>query len=93
MGDIGEVFKDYKEIGKSKKRNNLYRSTLILDNSNVIYKSKNGGAHLIIPFEDTFIDFWPSTGKYINRSGGRPGRGIFNLLKVLGIESPSSDCK
>lgn len=29
------------------------------------------------------FDYWPTTGKFINRKTKKSGRGIFNLLKEL----------
>lgn len=33
------------------------------------------------------FDFWPSTGKYMERSTKKTGRGVFNILKKLEIKN------
>lgn len=45
--------------------------------------SNNGGIHLVIGD----FDFWPSTGLFKNRKTGKKGRGVFNLIKVLGVDN------
>lgn len=51
------------------------------------FEVKNDGAHLIVRHEGQTVDFWPGTGKYKPRKpGARHGRGVFNLLKLLGID-------
>lgn len=53
----------------------------------VQFESKNGGAHLIVKHGGLTVDFWPGTGKYIPRKpGAKHGRGVFNLLKLLGVD-------
>lgn len=48
--------------------------------------SNNNGVHLIVKHGDRVVDFWPSTGKWIDRAQrGVHMRGIFRLLKHLGI--------
>jgi len=85
MSDIGETFKILKEIGRAKKAYNLTESTALLDQLGIEYTSKNDGIHLIITSKDGFIDFWPSTGKYYDRMNEKHGRGVFRLLKLIGI--------
>lgn len=64
---------------------NRESSAQILDRCGVSFESKNSGAHLIVTHGERVADFWPGTGKYIPRKFGRPGRGVFNLMKVLGV--------
>jgi len=54
----------------------------------VQFESKNLGAHLVVSHDGHVVDFWPGTGKYIPRKNGRPGRGVFNLMKYLGVCAP-----
>lgn len=58
----------------------------ILSKAGVEFESKNGGAHLVVRHAGKTVDFWPGTGKFIPREP-RPkhGRGVFNLLKILGV--------
>jgi len=48
-----------------------------------VFVSNNGGAHLVVTHGAKVVDFWPGTGKYIPRGFGKPGRGVFNLIKLL----------
>lgn len=53
------------------------------------FESKNYGAHFIVKSGKITIDYWPGTGKYIERGvqplEKRKHTGIDNLLKKLGI--------
>lgn len=73
--------------GESQQRRASHRETSaeLLERSGIAYASKNGGVHLIVTHGDQVVDFWPGTGKFIPR-GGRPGRGVFNLMKLLGVK-------
>ncbi|MFK3815130.1 hypothetical protein ACI2KG_00720 [Pseudomonas sp. NPDC089407] len=65
---------------------NRQSSAEMLSERGIQFEAKNMGAHLIVSHEGKVADFWPGTGKYIPRGGGRPGRGVFNLLKMLGVK-------
>lgn len=69
---------------QARRADNRESSANILTEHGVQFETKNMGAHLIVSHDGHVIDFWPGTGKYIPRSGGRPGRGVFNLLKAIG---------
>ena len=66
---------------QDKRRKNRKQAINILNEANIPYKSKNLGAHLIIQGQDSIIDFWPGTGKFIFRDSLKKGRGINNLLR------------
>jgi hypothetical protein len=85
MGDVGEDMNAWREQKNEKKRNNREYSTQLLIDNGVAFEEKNGGAHLIVESKSGKIDFWPSTGLYMCRESGRKGRGVRNLLKVVGI--------
>lgn len=72
---------------QARRSDNREKSAAILAEKGVQFESKNMGAHLIVRHSGKVADFWPGTGKYIPRGGGRPGRGVFNLLKLLGVKS------
>ncbi|SUD77836.1 hypothetical protein [Pseudomonas putida] len=65
---------------------NRQSSAEVLAQHGVQFEPKNLDAHLIVSHAGKVVDFWPGTGKYIPRDGGRPGRGVFNLLKLLGVK-------
>lgn len=85
MGDLGDLFKDVKEASKQKRSENRNNAPILLEKEGIPFVSKNAGAHLIISAGESsnIIDFWPGTGKWIVRSSGYPGRGIFNMIKYL----------
>lgn len=64
---------------------NRENSAQILERHGVAFDSKNSGAHLVVTHGDRVADFWPGTGKYIPRKFGRPRRGVFNLMKAMGV--------
>ena len=70
----------------ARRADNRASSGKILADHGVAHEVKNGGAHIIVTHGEKVIDFWPGTGKFIPRGFGRPGRGVFNLLKLLGVE-------
>jgi hypothetical protein len=65
---------------------NRQSSAEMLAERGIQFETKNMGAHLVVSHDGKVADFWPGTGKYIPRGGGRPGRGVFNLLKLLGVK-------
>jgi len=71
-----------KEESKKRKKSNLEKSTQILIDKGIDFKSKNNGVHLIVGE----YNFWPSTGLFIHRRTDNPGRGIYNLLRELGVK-------
>ena len=70
----------------ARRADNRASSAQILAAHSVAHEVKSGGAHIIVTHGEKVIDFWPGTGKFIPRGFGRPGRGVFNLLKLLGVE-------
>jgi len=77
MGDLKDDFVAIKKYWKEKKSSNLEKSKKILDDLGVDYQEYNMGIHLKVKG----IDFWPSTGKWID--GKKHGRGVFNLIKRI----------
>jgi hypothetical protein len=89
MGDMGDYWRDVKpflkEQSKKKRASNQENSTAILRALSLKFEQKNNGVHLIVKHNEKTVDFWPSTGRFICRSGKKGDYGIFNLLKHLGI--------
>lgn len=79
--EVTEMWRDHRLAGQKKKASNQEASTQTLIDEGVKFESKNHGVHLIVQGLKSVIDYWPSTGKFIPRGAGRPGRGIRNLLK------------
>ena len=76
-------WREFREIGKAKRKRNQQSSTAILDENNIRYDSLNGGVHLVVKHNNFIVDFWPSTGKYYVRGSQKYKRGIYNLLKDI----------
>lgn len=83
--ELSEFYKSWGARKRKKKESNLSWSTDKLAKDGIVFDSKNGGAHLIISHNEKIYDFWPSTGKFLDRSSGKYGRGIRNLYKKLGV--------
>ena len=84
MGDMGEMFKAWDEHKKEKKRSNAEKSRQVLESKGIAFDVKNGGIHLIVYFDGADVDFWPSTGLFIERNGKSEGRGVFSMIKKFG---------
>lgn len=78
----------YTDPEESKRRRALNResSAKLLRDSGVPFLSSNNGAHLIVG-QPPMFDFWPGTGKWIARGGSKKGRGVFNMLRVMGVKA------
>ena len=83
MGDMGEIYKDMKQISRKRRENNRERSQEILKQNNIKFTEKNSGAHLIVQDNNENLDFWPGTGKFIARRTKHVGRGVFNLIRYI----------
>lgn len=86
MGDMAEGWDEIKKNSQAKRRSNAQWSAQLLTDKKVGFKTANG-IHLIVEHNDFVVDFWPSTGKFIFRDIQIKGRGVFNLLKKLGVEN------
>ena len=65
-------------------------NTKILNDLNIPYVSKNMSLHYMIPFKNTIIDFYPTTGKIYDKSTGFKGKGIKTLLEYMEITEPGN---
>lgn len=80
--DIGEMYRQMREEGRERRASHRENSPKLLEAVGIFFESKNGGAHLIVEGKHCYIDFWPGTGKWIER-GGRKGFGVRNLIKYI----------
>ena len=83
MSEEKEFWDSFKEEKKNRKDSNLDKSVAILENNGVVFR-KLSEYHFRV---DERFDYWPSTGKFIEIGTKKDGRGVFNLLKKLGINS------
>lgn len=82
-----EMWKAHKEMGQQKRASNRESSAQLLTEAGITFKSKNGGAHLIVDGGNHGIfNFWPGTGLWM-RSGAKSSKrrnyGVRNLIHVL----------
>lgn len=75
------------EVSKKKRANNREWSSSFLSSRGIDFESKNNGAHLIIKHGHIIADFWPGTGKWVDRAIGIYSRGVRKLVKHLEIET------
>lgn len=87
MGDMADDFNAMRQDSQERRSFNRKSSAQILEHSRVNFESKNGGAHLVVRHEKTVVDFWPGTGKWIARDFDVSGRGVFPLLRYLGVKA------
>lgn len=105
MGDVGEFWRDVKDVlkeEKEKKSKDNYALISILNRYPEVieYQIKNDGYHYIVTHtkdsKKTVIDVWPSTGRWSVRQGNKKhprtkkGRGVAHMLKFLGIPLSNS---
>lgn len=83
MGDMGELFNEYRAMRREKRISNVQASIEILNSQNISYKMMNGTTHLLLLAGEEFIDFWPSTGLWISRETKAKKRGVFTLIKHI----------
>ena len=85
--DMGEMFNEMRAASKEKRASNREASAQILRSHGIDFETKNIDAHLIVHHGTFCVDFWPGTGKWKDRKG-KYGRGVFQLLKYLGVKAP-----
>jgi hypothetical protein len=76
-----ELWKLHKEARQIKRQSNRERGAGLLQSEGIGFEIKNDGAHLIIKHGGRVVDFWPGTGKWIDRAKPRHRRGVFDLLE------------
>jgi len=83
MGEVGEMWNAEKERSQNKRQSNRDYAPDRLKEEGVSFQEKNLGAHLIVTTEDgNKIDYWPGTGKFIQRKNNKSGRGIQQLINI-----------
>ncbi len=74
------------DAAKIKRERNTKSSTDVLMHKRISFVKRNNGAHLIIKHFDQLIDFWPATGLWKVRNTPKENRGVFKLLKYMGVK-------
>ena len=83
MSEDGDQWTEYRKERREKRAKNRDASTKIIkkwvkDNNGLLYEYTT--AHFRI---NERFDFWPGTGKYLDRTTGEYKRGVFELIKEL----------
>ncbi|TXH44284.1 MAG: hypothetical protein E6Q97_32940 [Desulfurellales bacterium] len=78
MSDLGETFRLYREERRKKKLMNHCNSLDVLRAHGVMVEILSEHHYRIGKF-----DFWPSTGKWLDRETGKYSRGITKLLIAI----------
>lgn len=84
--ELGEIFSALREAGREKRASNRKTTPEVLRAHGVAFTSHNEGAHLIVTHGGKTADLWPGTGKYNVRGSPHYRRGVFRLLRDLGVE-------
>lgn len=90
---MGRDYQRVAEVGRvqesrERRANNRQDTADVLRTNGVKFESKNHGAHLVIEHAGLVADLWPGTGLFSIRGRKPNGRGVFELLKRLGIKDP-----
>lgn len=83
MGDMAEVWADFRAHKQKKKRSNLAFSTRQLTENGIEFVAHNGGIHLVLTKGDQTIDYWPSTGLWWIRGTASKRRGVQRLIAYI----------
>lgn len=83
MSETCDMWREHRECSQKKRARNRSFSTELLAQRGVPFESKNGGAHLIVTRHGApWADFWPGTGKWIERATkDNPKRGVRQLIE------------
>lgn len=86
MGDMGDYFRETKElrkqISKDKKERNSKGSRAILSRNGIEFDEKSD-FHLVVKHNGRIADFWPTTGKFCIRGTNQYKRGVKLLITLL----------
>jgi len=83
MSEIGETFAGWKQASVEKRAANRANSALMLEEHKISFSEHNHGAHLIVYGKFATFDFWPGTGKWVQRPTKNYQRGVANLIKTI----------
>jgi len=80
MGDMGDLFNDWRKVKQEKRSANRQSSAEMLRGAGIAFEERNGGAHLIV---EGRVDFWPGTGLWIQRGTNSKQRGVQALIRFI----------
>lgn len=92
MSELGETFRVLKERSQQRRALNRESSPKLLEAAGIPFEEKNWGAHLIVQGPNSLVDFWPGTGRWVDRGGSR-GFGVRKLIKHLKGENHANSAR
>lgn len=85
--DMGNYYAAMKEHSREKKLSNKETAKQLFELHKVDYETKNNGMMWIVNSkEHGTVIYYPTTGLYSVKNI-KKGRGVFNLLKFIGIQA------
>lgn len=81
--DMGAYWRDVKAAQQAERANRRECAPDLLESAGLKFESKNGDAHLIVTGLGRTVDFWPGTGRWIDRNSKRKGFGVRNVIDAL----------
>jgi hypothetical protein len=82
MSEMGDFYRELKEINKLARWQRYDRSIEALEKSDVPFIEKANG-HCIVGEGEMTFDFWATKGLFIQRGTGKRGNGIDKLVALI----------
>lgn len=87
--ETAEMWREWKRQRAAKRAGNRDASVRLLEQADIPFESKNGGAHLIVAGR---YDFWPGTGFWQARGEATKQRGVRRLIaRIQAQVAPSKE--
>jgi len=83
MSETGEFFAAWRQERMAKRASNRANSARMLEEKGISFSEHNNGAHLIVYGKLATFDFWPGTGKFVQRPTKLYQRGVEKLIKQV----------
>lgn len=88
--EIADAFRAIREAEQAEKAKRRDDAPRILAQHDVGFRSYNDGVHLFVRGR---VDFYPGTQNWRDRKTYKVGRGVFALLRHLGVQTEARDAE
>lgn len=88
-----EMWKAHHAESQAKREGNRNYGAQQLTAKGIAFESKNGGAHLIVRHAGRVLDFWPGTGRWIQRGTEAKHRGVASLIRFVKATRPDDEMR
>lgn len=88
MGDQIDYFRALRDANRDERAKRREAAPRVLAQHDVGFRSYNDGVHLYVRSR---VDFYPGTERWRDRETGQRGRGVFSLLRHLGVATVAKD--